>query len=142
FIGKELLYVTSLDALGAPLVFTALAVLSNIILVSVAALVFIRPFTGRLTDTPKKPHPVPLGMWLGPVVLGIGSLAAGLMAAPVGTNVIAPAVSAIVGEAVEVHLALWHGINTMLILSVITVLSGIVRCRYSGLCQRRAERMA
>src|SRR5690606_3282771 len=115
--------------------------LSNIILVAVAALVFIRPFTGRLTDTPKKPHPVPLGMWLGPVVLGIGSLAAGLLAAPVGTNVIAPAVSAIVGEAVEVHLALWHGINTMLILSVITVLSGIVLYRYRGLYQRLADRI-
>ena len=139
FVGKELLYETTLEAVDVPLLFTALAVLSNIILVAVAALVFIRPFTGRLVDTPKHPHPVPVGMWLGPAVLAVLSLAAGLAIASVGTTFVAPAASAIMGEAVEVHLALWHGVNPMLILSVITVLGGIVVYRYRHLYRRLTD---
>ena len=52
-------------------------------------------------------------------------LAAGLLVGPVGDTFIAPAVSAITEMAAEVHLGLWHGVNTMLILSVVTVLAGI-----------------
>jgi len=141
FVGKELLYETTLDALEVPGLFTAVAVVSNIILVAVAALVFFRPFTGRLTDTPKQPHPVPVGMWLGPAALGVGSLLAGLLVASVGDTFIAPAVAAIAEDAAEVHLALWHGINPMLILSVITVLAGIAVYRYRHLYSRIADRI-
>ncbi len=141
FVGKELLYETALEALDAPLLLTALAVLSNVILVAVALLVFIRPFTGRLVETPKHPHPVPLGMWLGPAALGVGSLAAGLLVGPVGDTFIAPAVSAITEMAAEVHLGLWHGVNTMLILSVVTVLAGIAVFRYRHLYRRLADRL-
>lgn len=141
FVGKELLYETTLESLDVPLLFTALAVLSNIILVAVAALVFIRPFTGRLVDTPQRPHAVPVGMWLGPVALGVGSLAAGLLVAPAGTAFIAPAVAAIARETTEVHLGLWHGINPMLILSIVTVLAGAALYRYRDTYRRLADRI-
>lgn len=140
FVGKELLYETTLDAVDGAILFTALAVVSNIILVAVAALVFFKPFMGRPVETPKHPHPVPLGMWFGPLALGMGSLAAGLLLGPVGTTFIAPAVSAIVAESVEVKLALWHGINPMLILSIITVLAGLVIYRYRHVYRRVTSR--
>ncbi|MEL7673780.1 MAG: putative monovalent cation/H+ antiporter subunit A [Chloroflexota bacterium] len=140
FVGKELLYESALEAIAAPFLLTALAVIANIILVAVTALVFFGPFTGPPVETPQRPRAVPPGMWLGPLALGIGSLAAGLLLGPVGTNFIAPAVSAIVAAPAEIKLALWHGVNTMLILSVITVLGGLVVYRHRAVYRRVTDR--
>ncbi|NLE51795.1 MAG: putative monovalent cation/H+ antiporter subunit A [Chloroflexi bacterium] len=140
FVGKELLYETTLESATVPALVTALAVVSNAILVAAAALVFFKPFTGPLVETPKDPHRVPFGMWLGPMLLGIGSVAAGLLIGLVGTTFIGPAASAIGAEPVEVHLALWHGVNTMLILSVITVVAGVVIYRFRDVYQRVTDR--
>src|SRR5690554_2503645 len=140
FVGKELLYETTLESATVPALVTALAVVSNAILVAAAALVFFKPFTGPLVETPKDPHRVPFGMWLGPMLLGIGSVAAGLLIGLVGTTFIGPAASAIGAEPVEVHLALWHGVNTMLLLSVITVVAGVVIYRFRDVYQRVTDR--
>lgn len=141
FVSKELLYETTLGLQNNAVLFTALAVVANMIMVAVAVLVFVRPFTGQLVETPQTPHAVPVGLWLGPLALGAGSLAAGLVLAQVGTTFIAPAVSIIAAEPTEVKLALWHGINPMLILSIVTVLGGLVVYRYRHLYQRISSRL-
>lgn len=136
FVSKELLYETTLELHDNAVLFTGLAVLTNMILVAVAVMVYVRPFTGQLVETPQTPHTVPLGLWLGPLALGAGSLAAGLVLAQVGTTFIAPAVSVVVAEPTTVKLALWHGINPMLILSIVTVLGGLIAYRYRHAYQR------
>lgn len=140
FVSKELLYETTLGLQDNAILFTALAVIVNMILVAVALLVVIRPFTGALVETPQTPHAVPLGLWLGPLALGGGSLVAGLVLSQVGSTLIAPAVSSILAEPIEVKLALWHGINPMLILSIVTVLGGLVVYRYREVYQRISNR--
>ncbi|CAG0951219.1 partial Na(+)/H(+) antiporter subunit A, partial [Anaerolineae bacterium] len=121
--------------------FTTLAVIVNMIMVAAAVLVFVRPFTGAIVETPQTPHAVPLGLWLGPLALGTGGLAAGLLLSQVGSTFIAPAVSAILAEPIEVNLALWHGINPMLILSIVTVLGGLVVYRYRHVYERISSRL-
>lgn len=141
FVSKELLYETTLGLQDNAILFTSLAVIVNMILVAVAVLVVAQPFTGTLVETPQQPHAVPLGLWLGPLALGVGSLAAGLVLSQVGSTFIAPAVSAIAGEPTEVKLALWHGINPMLILSVVTVLGGLVVYRFRHVYQQISSRL-
>lgn len=54
------------------------------------------------------------------------SLIFGLFPGWFGKTLVAPAVSAIKGEAITAKLALWHGITPMLVLSVLTIGFGIV----------------
>lgn len=140
FVGKELLYETTLELHNNAELFTALAVIVNMILVAVAALVFIRPFTGAFVKTPQTPHAVPVELWLGPLTLAVGSLIAGLVVSLVGSTFIAPAVSVIAGEPTTVKLSLWHGINPMLILSIVTVIGGFVFYRYRHIYQQISSR--
>ncbi|MBI5670411.1 MAG: putative monovalent cation/H+ antiporter subunit A [Chloroflexi bacterium] len=141
FVSKELLYETTLGLQDNAILFTTLAVIANMMMVAVAVLVFVRPFTGQLVETPQQPHAVPLGLWLGPLALGLGSLAAGLVLAQVGAILIAPAVSAVVARPTAVKLALWHGVNPMLILSILTVLGGLVVYRYRHSYRRISNRL-
>lgn len=140
FISKELLYETTLELHNNAEFFTALALISNIILVAVAAVLFLRPFSGPIVEATKQVHGIPLGLWLGPLVLGIGSVMSGLLAAQTGQNLIAPAVRVVAPEPIEVKLALWHGINTMLILSLITILGGLLLYRYRHVYQGISDR--
>lgn len=132
FIGKELIYEATLeyeDALQldpATVLLTAAAVISNMAAIAVACMVTITPFTGEEGETPKHPHRAPFALWLGPVVMGVTALAFGLLADPVGEFAIGPAAGAAYGEEIELHLALWHGITPMLILSIITVAGGVL----------------
>jgi multicomponent K+:H+ antiporter subunit A len=71
-------------------------------------------------------HEAPAGMLVGPGVLALLSLVIALLPIPAITDFFAKAAEASFGEKVKVSLALWTGINTPLILSLIAISSGIV----------------
>jgi multicomponent Na+:H+ antiporter subunit A len=123
FIAKEVVYETGLEfnpwLMGA-ILFMGLST------VFVAGVVGVGPFFGSAGNTPKKPHEAPFSMWLGPVLLTGLSLFAGLFPSGVSSLMVSPAVSSVAGEAVKVKLALWHGVNPALLLSLGTVIAGIV----------------
>lgn len=124
FIGKELIYEAKLTAPNASFALTAVAVVSNALVVA-AGLTTLRPFFGKEPQAPQHPHEAPLSMLIGPVVLAVLGLLMGLLPHMVAEPLIAPPLAAILGEPTKVKLALWHGINTMLILSIITVMIGV-----------------
>jgi multicomponent Na+:H+ antiporter subunit A len=64
-------------------------------------------------------------MLVGPLLLAGMGLLVGMLPHMVAEPLVAPAVSVIKGEPAKIKLALWHGINTMLILSIITVALGV-----------------
>ncbi len=125
FIGKELLLEATLELPGTNTVLVPLIVLASTAFVTVAAIVAIKPFWGRVVHTPKHPHEAPPSMWLGPALLAalgvVFSIMPGLVAGPLVT----PAVGAIYGEGEPVSLRLWHGVNTALILSTVSVVAGL-----------------
>ncbi len=123
FVGKELIYEAKLTAPDASFVLTTVAVVSNALLVA-AGLMTLRPFFGK-PESPRPPHEAPLSMLAGPLVLAGLGLLAGMLPHLVAEPLISPSVSTVLGESAKVKLALWHGINTMLILSIITVISGV-----------------
>jgi len=126
FISKELLYEVTLEAEMYTRLLTGVAVITNIMLVAVAAVVAIRPFWSELVETPQKPHEAPWQMNLGPLVLVSLSLVFGFFPGWMGQILVAPAVKSILGETVKVKLALWHGITPMLMLSLITIGLGLI----------------
>jgi multicomponent Na+:H+ antiporter subunit A len=128
FIGKELLYTTkiSIENVGAWLILAA--VVANVALVASALMVSVKPFLGRLQETPKKPHEAPLSMLVGPVVLAGLGLLRGLQPEPFETEVGSAAASAVLGETVTMKLKLWHGLDPSALavmgLSLLTLAAG------------------
>src|SRR5690625_1643752 len=125
FVGKEIIYDATLSLPSAEVLFTTAAVLANIAVVAVAGVVALKPFLGSRRKTPVTPHEAPFTMWIGPFVLGVGSVVFGLLPALVGPTLMVGAASAVLGEPVSFELALWHGFNLPLLLSAITVASGV-----------------
>jgi len=126
FIAKELLYEVKLEA---PLVGWGLlicGVTANAANIVVALKVGVAPFLpSRARPTPVIKSPT-LALLLGPVLLGLGSLAFGLFPQSILGGAVTGAVEQINVEEVKVKLKLWHGLNLVLLLSAITVAFGLL----------------
>lgn len=125
FIGKELKYEGALAIASEPALVASTAVIANALMVGVAGIVALQPFFGDRTATPKVPAEVPFRMWVGPLLLAVMGLAFGVAPALVADTLVQPGVAAILGRPETVQLALWHGINVPLVLSMMTFLLGI-----------------
>jgi multicomponent Na+:H+ antiporter subunit A len=124
FISKELLYEAKLQAPNAAWLITGAGVAANVLMVALAGIVGLRPFFGKQTETPKAPHEPPFALWFGPALLAITGLIIGLFPDTIATPLVAAAVSVARAQPTEIELALWHGLNPILALSIATVASG------------------
>ena len=139
FLSKELSYEAALEAPGAAWV-AAGVVTANILLVAVAGVAGIRPFLGRAIPTPRRAHEAPPSLWLGPVVLAGLSVAWGIWPALGADSLVSAASTSILGEAVNTHLKLWHGLNLALALSAVTLGGGVSVYAGRGLLRRFSSR--
>ena len=140
FIGKEFIYKAGLglEGVGAVRV-TIMAFAASVMMFAVGGIVALKPFRGDLRPTPTEPHEGPWPMLAGPLVLGALSLIFGLVPGVLGYYLVGPATHAVFGEVREVHLYLWGGVNTALILSLLTFLAGwLVYRRHEAIRTRLA----
>ncbi len=124
FIGKELKYEGALAIASEPLFVAAAVVTANALMVGVAGILAIKPFYGESRVTPKTPHEAPVQQWICPAILAALGLVFGLAPGLIDQTLVQPAVTAILGRPETVKLALWHGINVPLLLSVLTLAAG------------------
>lgn len=141
FIGKELKYEGALAIASEPIFVVGATVLANAFIVAVAAIVAVRPFLGKRLETPKKPHEAPISMWIGPAILAAMGLTFGIAPDLIGKAIVQPGVTAILGRAETVKLALWHGINVPLLLSMLTFALGATIFLASGWLRRQLIRV-
>jgi multicomponent Na+:H+ antiporter subunit A len=106
FFAKEEMYAALALGQVQPLLALVALVLGNALLGGIGLAVLIKPFMGEVLPTPITPHEAPVAMLAGPVVLGALGIVAGLMPGVVGEQLVAPATSAILGDAVVTHLSL------------------------------------
>jgi len=130
FINKEVLYETLLAAPTAATWLITSAVAANIFLVAAALLVGIHPFFAAKGSGDYSPHEPPINLWLGPLLLAGLGLLGGLFPGAVANWLVAPAATAMAGDAVKVKLVLWHGFNLVLLLSGVTLVGGLVLYRW------------
>ena len=130
FIGKELKYEGALAVASEPAFVAVAAVLANALMVAAAGVVALLPFFGRAQSTPRPAHEAPAIMLVGPLALAAAGLVFGLAPPVVGQLIVEPAVAAITGESPTVKLALWHGINLPLMLSIVTFALGLIFLRF------------
>lgn len=123
FIAKEFVYKGTMGEF-LPLLITGIAILGNALMFAVAFLVGFKPFLGALSESPKHPHEVSPGLWLGPVTLAVLGLLAGVFNGVTENALVGPAVWAVGGAQVPVDLYLWGGFKLPLFLSIATIASG------------------
>ncbi len=126
FLGKDLVYESILGLEISPTVLIVVAVITNMLLIYASILAGIKPFAGELPDSLKSVHMPGWRMWLPPVLLGIGGLFFGLFPVSISGGIVQPALSAVSPGAEAIELKLWHGFNTVLALSAVTLLGGIL----------------
>ncbi len=129
FMAKELLYEANIQTQAWSTAITAVAVLGSALTVTAALLAGYLPFFGKRTDAPIHPHPVAIRLWLPALIPALAGLLVGLFPGSFGRWLVAPAVANVLGSPFPVELALWHGINPVLWLSLATLASGL--CVYA-----------
>jgi multicomponent Na+:H+ antiporter subunit A len=131
FIGKEMLLEATLAANVAGLILTVALVFASAIFVATAGIVGVRPFFGKKATNPKQPHEAPPNLWLAPILLSALGILFAAMPSVLEDSLLRPAAEAIAREPVTLDLALWHGLNPPLALSVVSLGFGLAI--YAGL---------
>lgn len=127
FIGKDLIYEATLHTgTGLGWISTVVAVATNICLVAAGFMAGIKPFSGSLPQRFEKIHLPYTSMWLPPLVMAILGVLLGILPNIASHWVGAPAANTMVGNYTSIHLKIWHGFNLVLILSMITIISGVI----------------
>jgi multicomponent Na+:H+ antiporter subunit A len=143
FVTKELLYEATLHHPAIAVPMTAVLFITSGIFAGLAILIGWKLFFSReqpvhmVKEVPD--HPVddadrkrlPVGMVVGPVVLALLGLLIGVVPA-LGDKLLGTAAANVSQEAVGMHLAVWHGFTPVLLLSVITLVTGVLVYRSSG----------
>jgi len=126
FLGKDLIYGSTLGSETSAGVLTGISVFTNMLLLYASILVGLKPFTGPLPGEFKHVHLPDWRMWVPPLVVGIAGLTLGVFPLIIEGSLIRPALLSIEPSAPEFHLQLWHGFNTVLTLSAVTIVGGIL----------------
>jgi multicomponent Na+:H+ antiporter subunit A len=125
FISKDLIYEATLHADQQLSVYlTIAAIITNVCLVAAGFMAGIKPFTGTLPEAYKKVHLPQAAMWIPPLILACLGLVFGIAPQLAGKQLINAALQTVHGGADMVQLKLWHGFNTVLMLSLATLAVG------------------
>ena len=126
FVGKEIMYKGALAETMMPNLTASAAVLANGLMTAVAGIFLIGPF---LTGSARHHEPAPeacANMCSGPLLLGSMGIFFGIVPEFVGQYLVSPAVASFHPHMEQVKLELFHGINTPLVLSAVTLSLGAV----------------
>lgn len=125
FLGKEVVLEAALPS-AYGLWLTSALTAASVGFVVVASLVAIRPFFGTATAAAKGAHESPPTMLAGPLVLSATGLCLAFYAGLFGETFISAAMSETLGAPHVAKLALWHGVNTPLLLSAGSFVVGLI----------------
>jgi len=125
FLGKELTYESTLALINTPVLWIALILITKILLLYAGFVAGISPFVGKLPEQFENTKKPGLLLWLPPMILAVMGIGFGIFPALV-EPIVFPAVTAMGESLGNEHLKLWHGFNTVLWLSVATIVVGTV----------------
>lgn len=121
FVGKDLIYEGTLGSGDWGVWLTILAVTTNILLLVAGFMAGWKPFGGSLPTSLEKVSMPEWTMWFPPLLLALLGLVFGLAPFLIESSLVNEVFLSISGSNMEGHLALWHGFNTVLYLSLTTI---------------------
>ncbi len=130
FIGKELIYESAVFAPTAKYLILIAAFFTNTVLVFLSLRLSLDVFWGDRPQYGKRPYEPYFALLVGPFLLMLGGLLLGLFPKILAEPLTASAITAISPGHDAVGLKLWHGINTALLLSIMTLIAGIMAYKY------------
>ena len=123
FIGKDLIYEATLHSSSA-ILFTVMAIVANVLFLYAGYQVAIKPFFGVLPSAFSTLHLPDKRLWMPPLLLGILGMLFGLFPSLVDATIFKPLLAEILPNNDSPPIKLWHGFNTVLYLSMLTLLLG------------------
>lgn len=126
FIGKDLIYESTLSAPVFPWLLTIAAIATNVFLIYSSILAGIKPFAGKLPQQFKNIHLPSWRLWVPPLLLASAGFLTGLAPSLLEHSLFYPVVNSIMPGTEAMNLKLWHGFNLVLLLSAITIGTGIL----------------
>ncbi|MBT8296362.1 MAG: DUF4040 domain-containing protein, partial [Gramella sp.] len=121
FVGKELTYEAALHYESLVIFLMIGIVLTKILLLYAGFVAGIKPFVGKLPEEHSNTKMPGFVLWAPPLLLAILGIVFGVAPFIIESALIKPVVTAMGADASDIHLALWHGFNTVFILSLITI---------------------
>lgn len=126
FVGKDLIYESTLEMGGLSVLLTGAAIVTNVFLIYAGFAAGVRPFLGKLPPALEKVHmPSPI-LWIPALLLGVLCLAFGVFPHLIETALARPALASLGFGSFDFHLKLWHGFNTVFMLSLVTMGAGLL----------------
>jgi multicomponent Na+:H+ antiporter subunit A len=126
FVGKDLIYESTLHFKDNAILLTIIALSTNVLLFYAGFVAGVKPFIGKLPKKFEKVHlPSPL-MWVPPLIMTCAGLVFGLFPGLIETAIAKPIAMTQALQFEDFHLKLWHGFNTILALSGTTLILGTV----------------
>ncbi len=130
FLSKEMFFAETVYINASPFVSIALpiaATIAGVLSVAYSLRFIVDVFWGpRATDLPREPHEPPHWMRVPVELLVLACLVVGIFPSwSVGKYLAAAALPVVGGELPEYSLAIWHGFNTPLVMSIIAMAGGI-----------------
>ena len=129
FVSKEFLFQAQLES-SWEIIPLATAVIVNAVMVGVAGVVTLRPFFMGRGKVNQVKHGETFSLVMPPLLLAAAGLFMSLAPDWITRVAIRPAVASVYGRAVEVELAVWHGLTPMLLLSLVVVTIGALIVRF------------
>lgn len=134
FIGKELIYEAKIEVPHLSWLILPLGIATNVILVGLSVTLFHDLFypgnnKGNTVNIKTKENGYPLYFKAGAIILALTGLLLGLFPSLLN-KVITHAIYFTRHEVVSIDLSLWHGFNKVLLLSMVTVVAGLMLFRY------------
>lgn len=126
FISKDIVYEATTGSSSGANLLTLLAIVTNVCLMVAGLVVGIKPFLGKLPyafDKITLPNPV---LWIPPLLLAVLGIILGLAPGLIDERIIMPVLDGLQVDRSTLYIKLWHGFNTVLLLSTITVVSGLI----------------
>ncbi len=124
FAAKELGLKSALAAEASTLIVTGALVVAGAATVGVAAIASLGPFSGRLETPRDGGHDPSWAMWLGPIVLGIFGVLAGLLPALGSAALVGSAAGTIGAGSSKYGVEPWYGVDLALALSLLSIAAG------------------
>ena len=129
FLAKEEIYYAlwALDLWS--LAFVAAAIIGNGLMFVIGFAVAIKPFLGPEVKTPRPAHEGPVLLWLGPLTLGVVAVLTALLSPLTHRFISSPMASAVAGREETISISLVPHLGAALVLSLITIVFGIIAYR-------------
>jgi len=126
FIGKETVYASILEIENWGLTLILFAIISNALIVMITIYVGFKPFWSYKIPNLKLPREAHLKMLLGPIVLAVLGLLAGIFPNFFMGKLLEQSSLSILSEKLILKIKLWQGFNVVLFFSLLTLALGIL----------------